>query len=378
MATILTREGKQMIVRVQVEFFRGASAESESVSDSDFATHVRDWAANAQAFWNLGAWPTGGEAPVWLIWDCPLRFEFVAQVGKGTAGWHQIEVTWEDGAGTHVAMGDGDLAHDFTGLWEYRHQWIYIAHEFGHLLALCDEYLSDAELRHPVASDSHYCIMRSVNTASVVKEVHVWDIADDLGGGCRFDGCKTVLDLLRGRGRARPIGRKRRPPPPAAPRPAGLSLEALFELDGTGRPLDFPAAVLELCTRTDLERARIADHLGDPSPWRRAAAAILAGSASREDLSSELLVTLRDPDERVRVWAARSLLRRGRDEGIPTLIAAMHSDAAALRHPPELLRSYANHVLERYAGTSVGFDALASRADRSDAIQRWQRWADTR
>ena len=59
---------------------------------------------------------------------------------------------------------------------------------------------------------------------------------------------------------------------------------------------------------------------------------------------------------------------------MPVLIAALESDALFLRHPPELVRAYANRVLETFWRHSVEFEEHADERERAAAIERWRLW----
>jgi len=88
------------------------------------------------------------------------------------------------------------------------------------------------------------------------------------------------------------------------------------------------------------------------------------------DSAAQMLLAKRgDPDDGVRLAAARELANLGRREALSTLVGLLESESAAVRH-----RS--GQVLRAATGQSYGFIAHVDQEVAQKAVQQWRKWVE--
>ena len=95
-----------------------------------------------------------------------------------------------------------------------------------------------------------------------------------------------------------------------------------------------------------------------------------AWATPQGDVESDLETRLRDHDPRVRLAAARDLIRDGKATGFPTLAKLLLADSLAIRLEASLL-------LQSASSEQFGYSAGQPLEQRRVAAVRWLRWANS-
>jgi outer membrane protein assembly factor BamB len=93
-----------------------------------------------------------------------------------------------------------------------------------------------------------------------------------------------------------------------------------------------------------------------------------AARLAPREATKPLVTLLSDPDDRVRLAAARALASIGERSGVLEALVEL------LKSPRVDVRSRAHHTLQALTGQQIPFAAESSEADRAASVRSWQQW----
>ena len=366
---------------MRLKFENQVSIGGQQLSSGAFANAVECWMDALTQIWN-NRWIHPLPHPRYRCLDVEFVFDY--NIGtydeQADTSWHHVTVVG-NAAGAHAhpptnIRGRGSIEIDIDDDPEV------FAHEVGHLFRLDDEYGSNPvpSTPHHVANATPVCLMLSTAVREiVVPPDHMRTILHALGATWHWSCCiwpHPFAFLWEW------LGHLLHPPQelhaaPPLPDVGSMDDQALFDMIDTASPNVMALIGNEVALRRNVSLSILLDERRSSSEKRRWLAAVGLGhvaSGDRTKAIAALTATLQDTSLSVRLEAAHSLYRNGSPAGGQEALTALTSEAVLIRHPPILARAFADRILRKISGTSVGFDPHAPEFSRNEARIRWKDW----
>jgi len=369
MATTLRRAGCTLIVEIRLEFQNSTGR----VNAAQFAALVNGCESSSEALWN-------GPAGSQRYRCCSVRFDAITRIGRGTPGFHQVNV--HPGPRTSSSgVGPGSR----NANWDDQDNGNVAAHETGHLMGLHDEYDYGGpggayRNLNPQPAGQPQSIMAQTWGNVAALQSHIDAIMRGLNASCPWWCCVFfwVVYVFR----LIPI-----PDLPPIPDPgpkAGVDIVRSAQMPETGAlaarsvaeilqdvergdPHMLAAAVDALAVKGRDATAQLREEMRNPNPLRRWAAVAALVRAANPDTADALRAALGDQSASVRAMAAYGLAQIRIADGVSALIGMLGSEEVMIGHPPQLIREFAAEALQSATGRAVAPGLVGKPGE-------WQEW----